>query len=152
MVILLFHIFRYSRSLFYQPSFHDPDFVCSLPQDRGTSKCSDIYSYYLGNNECQGSFENNSVVNDSVCVNWNKYYISCRPDGQNPFYDTTSFDNIGIAWIAIFQVNAFFLLDENQQTFVILLNVIRISVLQSYSFYEFIFVEEYQRDGDLGSV
>lgn len=33
------------------------------------------------------------------------YYSTCQPDGPNPFYDTTSFDNIGIAWIAIFQVN-----------------------------------------------
>jgi len=90
--------------LFYQPSFNDPDFVCSLPQDHGTSKCSDIDPYYLDNKECHGSFENSSVVNISQCVNWNKYYITCRADGINPFYDTTSFDNIGIAWIAIFQV------------------------------------------------
>jgi len=52
--------------------------------------------------------ENNSVVNNSVCVNWNQYYINCTPNGPNPFYDTTSFDNIGIAWIAIFQVRKLF--------------------------------------------
>jgi len=95
---------RYNRSTFYQPSFYFPDFVCSSPEDRGTSKCSDIKPYYLDGLECHGSFENNTVANKSVCVNWNQYYINCTPNGPNPFYDTTSFDNIGIAWIAIFQV------------------------------------------------
>lgn len=94
---------RYNRTLFYQPSFSEPDFVCSLPEDQGTSRCCDIDRYY-DNEECHGSFENNTVVNDSVCVNWNKYYITCKQEGNNPFYDTTSFDNIGIAWMAIFQV------------------------------------------------
>ena len=47
-------------------------------------------------------------MNKSVCVNWNQYYNNCTPNGPNPFYDTTSFDNIGIAWIAIFQVRKVF--------------------------------------------
>lgn len=103
-----FHCVRYNRSTFYQPSFHVPDFVCSTPEGPGTSKCSDIEPYYRNGIECNGSLENNSVVNNSVCVNWNQYYINCTPNGPNPFYDTTSFDNIGIAWIAIFQVRKLF--------------------------------------------
>ena len=87
------------------PSFTSPDFVCSLPDDHGTSKCSDIDPYYQNKKECNASFDNNCAGNNSLCVNWNKCYSTCQPDGPNPFYDTTSFDNIGIAWIAIFQVN-----------------------------------------------
>lgn len=98
------YCFRYNRSKFYQPSFHVPDFVCSAPEDRGTSKCSDIKPYYLDGTDCHGSFENNTVMNNPDCVNWNQYYNNCTPNGPNPFYNTTSFDNIGIAWIAIFQV------------------------------------------------
>ena len=33
----------------------------------------------------------------------NKHY-ECVQDGPNPFYTTVSFDNIGSAWIVIFQV------------------------------------------------
>lgn len=105
---ICFYCFRYNRSMFYQPSFHVPDFVCSTPEDRGTSKCSDIKPTYQDGLECHGSFENNSVANNSICVNWNQYYNNCTPNGPNPFYDTTSFDNIGIAWIAIFQVRKVF--------------------------------------------
>ena len=102
--ISFLYAFRYNRSTFYQPSLHDTDFVCSAKEDHGTRECSDIKPYYLGETECHGFFENNSVVNNSVCVNWNQYYINCTPNGPNPLFDTTSFDNIGIAWIAIFQV------------------------------------------------
>lgn len=38
------------------------------------------------------------------CINWNQYYTSCRPAGSNPFQGAISFDNIGLAWVAIFQV------------------------------------------------
>ncbi|KAJ7340395.1 Voltage-dependent T-type calcium channel subunit alpha-1G [Desmophyllum pertusum] len=88
---------RYNRSTFYQPSFNNPEFICSVPEDHGTSTCSDIKPNYLDDTKCHGSFENNSVVNKSVCVNWNQYYTNCTPNGPNPFFDTTSFDNIGIA-------------------------------------------------------
>ena len=101
------HTFRYNRSTFYQPSFNNPEFICSVPEDHGTSTCSDIKPNYLDDTKCHGSFENNSVVNKSVCVNWNQYYTNCAPNGPNPYFDTTSFDNIGIAWIAIFQVRKF---------------------------------------------
>lgn len=32
----------FTRSTFYKPSFDEPDFVCSLPEDGGTSRCSNI--------------------------------------------------------------------------------------------------------------
>jgi len=38
------------------------------------------------------------------CINWNQYYTECRAGPENPFKGAISFDNIGYAWIAIFQV------------------------------------------------
>ncbi|CAG7718749.1 unnamed protein product, partial [Allacma fusca] len=38
------------------------------------------------------------------CVNWNSYYTDCRPGEMNPFRGAISFDNIGLAWVAIFLV------------------------------------------------
>lgn len=38
------------------------------------------------------------------CINWNSYYSKCRPSDKNPFKGAISFDNIGYAWVAIFQV------------------------------------------------
>jgi hypothetical protein len=38
------------------------------------------------------------------CVNWNYYYTKCRPSDKNPFKGAISFDNIGLAWVAIFQI------------------------------------------------
>ncbi|KAG8231030.1 hypothetical protein J437_LFUL010808, partial [Ladona fulva] len=38
------------------------------------------------------------------CINWNQYYSECKPQGNNPFQGAISFDNIGLAWVAIFLV------------------------------------------------
>jgi len=54
------------------------------------------YPTYL-NKTAQSNFTN-------ICVNWNQYYSKCANVGVNPEYDTISFDNILIAWVAIFQV------------------------------------------------
>lgn len=37
------------------------------------------------------------------CINWNQYYTECKDGPENPFKGAISFDNIGYAWIAIFQ-------------------------------------------------
>lgn len=47
---------------------------------------------------------------DHSCVNWNQYYTNCTQLGNNPFQGTISFDNIGLAWVAIFLVIITFLL------------------------------------------
>lgn len=39
-----------------------------------------------------------------ACINWNKYYTECRAGDTNPFQGTISFDNVGMAWTAIFLV------------------------------------------------
>lgn len=41
---------------------------------------------------------------ETHCVNWNQYYTNCTQLGGNPFQGTISFDNIGLAWVAIFLV------------------------------------------------
>lgn len=43
-------------------------------------------------------------VNQSECINWNQYYTECTPGEFNPFNGAISFDNIGLAWVAIFLV------------------------------------------------
>jgi hypothetical protein len=51
-----------------------------------------------------GALHVQSTTGSGSCINWNQYYTSCRPAGSNPFQGAISFDNIGLAWVAIFQV------------------------------------------------
>ncbi|XP_066933924.1 voltage-dependent T-type calcium channel subunit alpha-1H-like isoform X2 [Clytia hemisphaerica] len=37
------------------------------------------------------------------CIDWNMFYSSCKDFGLNPNFDAISFDNSGVAFIAIFQ-------------------------------------------------
>ena len=41
------------------------------------------------------------------CINWNQYYTECEPLHENPYSGAISFDNIGLAWVAIFLVRFF---------------------------------------------
>ena len=89
--------------------------------------CDEVPRYQLDGVECNETLESmfgvdfwnftddflSSSVNDSsslsqssstTCINWNAYYTECRPGSTNPFQGSISFDNIGLAWIAIFQV------------------------------------------------
>ena len=88
--------FRYNLSTFYRPSFDEPDYVCSLPENNGLSKC-DHLNY---DTECNQSFP--FTINASSC--WNKYYTTCRDSGENIYWGSISFDNVPIATVAIFQV------------------------------------------------
>lgn len=62
------------------------------------------------NNKKQWNCSESAVSNsynyptNSSCVNWNQYYTNCTQLGRNPFHGTISFDNIGMAWVAIFLV------------------------------------------------
>lgn len=47
-------------------------------------------------------------VNLTECINWNQYYTECTPGEHNPFSGAISFDNIGLAWVAIFLVRRFY--------------------------------------------
>lgn len=89
---------------------NDKDFICSQMSSDGMMKCNAVPSTIatVGGrrricNESITSF--NSSANGS-CVNWNQYYSDCRPGFDNPFHGSISFDNIGLAWVAIFQVSS----------------------------------------------
>lgn len=100
-----FH-FRLNESLFYKPSFDKPDYICSLPQDNGMTLCNHIPPYYDNRKACTQNARtahDNHTMNISDCADW--LYTTCKQEGPNPFYGKTSFDNIVIAWIAIFQVS-----------------------------------------------
>ncbi|XP_024872842.1 voltage-dependent T-type calcium channel subunit alpha-1G isoform X2 [Temnothorax curvispinosus] len=83
------------------------DYICSRPDDSGMHLCSNLPPLKLGNVVCNSTAVPNSnvtFINNDTCVNWNYYYTECKGQGNNPFQGTISFDNIGLAWVAIFLV------------------------------------------------
>ncbi len=90
----------------------DSPFICSAPRENGMLRCHDVPAYSEGGAECSlAAPHQSSVLIGSVgvasvngCVNWNQYYNVCRPGDLNPHKGAVNFDNIGYAWIAIFQV------------------------------------------------
>lgn len=74
-------------------------------------RCADVPRRRVGGTYCLlGAEEADSKTalgtDDPVsCVNWYQYYNECRAGEINPHKGAINFDNIGYAWIAIFQVN-----------------------------------------------
>ncbi|XP_058624430.1 voltage-dependent T-type calcium channel subunit alpha-1I isoform X1 [Onychostoma macrolepis] len=106
---------------YYQPEEDDErPFICSLAQDNGIMSCSDVPARREGGRECCLDKEDalhrqalglsaEPLVNGSasamgLCVNWNQYYTRCHTGHSNPHKGAINFDNIGYAWIVIFQV------------------------------------------------
>ncbi|XP_039290068.1 voltage-dependent T-type calcium channel subunit alpha-1G isoform X3 [Nilaparvata lugens] len=91
---------------YYQYQEQDRDYICSKPEDNGMHTCGELPPYKHGDLVCNNSALpwSNNIPNDTHCVNWNQYYTECKPQGHNPFQGTISFDNIGLAWVAIFLV------------------------------------------------
>ncbi|KAI4876526.1 hypothetical protein NFI96_016545, partial [Prochilodus magdalenae] len=107
---------------YYSPDEEDErPFICSLPQDNGIMSCSDIPARREGGRDCCLDVEDalhrqalglaaEPLLNASagavpgLCVNWNRYYTHCRTGHSNPHKGAINFDNIGYAWIVIFQV------------------------------------------------
>ncbi|XP_022372250.1 voltage-dependent T-type calcium channel subunit alpha-1H [Enhydra lutris kenyoni] len=87
-------------------------FICSSRRDNGMQKCSHIPSRRELRVECtlgweaygQPQREGVAGAAHNACINWNQYYNVCRSGGSNPHNGAINFDNIGYAWIAIFQV------------------------------------------------
>ncbi|MEQ2186837.1 hypothetical protein GOODEAATRI_032848, partial [Goodea atripinnis] len=86
-------------------------FICSI-EKTGMRHCWDIPPYHEDGNTCLLAAPQLDIPGDlatatnvSGCVNWNTYYSVCRSMGENPNMGCINFDNIGYAWIAIFQVN-----------------------------------------------
>jgi voltage-dependent calcium channel T type alpha-1G len=96
----------YSISFYYEFS-KEQDYICTTAEDSGMHSCTNFPPYRYGALACNGSavpFNSNAPTNTS-CVNWNQYYTNCTQRGSNPFQGTISFDNIGLAWVAIFLVS-----------------------------------------------
>ena len=73
-------------------------------------QCTNLPRYQFEGIKCNGSakpYVNNTPTNSS-CVNWNQYYTVCDAGDKNPFQGAISFDNIGLAWVAIFQVSGYY--------------------------------------------
>ncbi|XP_070610909.1 voltage-dependent T-type calcium channel subunit alpha-1I [Erythrolamprus reginae] len=98
---------------YYQPEEDDEKpFICSLSGDNGIMGCHEIpplkerghvccldkddYFYYTSSRQ--------EFNVSGMCVNWNQYYNECRTGNANPHKGAINFDNIGYAWIVIFQV------------------------------------------------
>ncbi|XP_004403168.1 PREDICTED: voltage-dependent T-type calcium channel subunit alpha-1H [Odobenus rosmarus divergens] len=87
-------------------------FICSSRRDNGMQKCSHIPSRRELRVECtlgweaygQPQADGVAGAARNACINWNQYYNVCRSGGSNPHNGAINFDNIGYAWIAIFQV------------------------------------------------
>ncbi|XP_044535046.1 voltage-dependent T-type calcium channel subunit alpha-1I [Gracilinanus agilis] len=98
---------------YYQPEEDDEmPFICSLSGDNGIMGCHEIPPLKEQGHECclsKDDFAYYSAAHQDfnvsgMCVNWNRYYNVCRTGNANPHKGAINFDNIGYAWIVIFQV------------------------------------------------
>lgn len=107
---------------YYSPNEDDErPFICSLPQDNGIMSCGDVPARRVAGHQCcldvddllhhqalglvTEPFLNASAFVPGLCVNWNRYYTRCHTGHRNPHKGAINFDNIGYAWIVIFQVS-----------------------------------------------
>ncbi|KAG9340382.1 hypothetical protein JZ751_021495 [Albula glossodonta] len=95
-------------------------FICSLAADNGIMSCRDVPARREGGRECcldkddvlqrqelglsPEPLVNGSASTAGLCINWNQYYTRCFTGHSNPHKGAINFDNIGYAWIVIFQV------------------------------------------------
>eukprot|EP00062_Callorhinchus_milii_P024831 gi/632985161/ref/XP_007909522.1/ PREDICTED: voltage-dependent T-type calcium channel subunit alpha-1H-like [Callorhinchus milii] len=103
--------YNVSLPLYYHAHGDESPFICSLPQDNGMQKCLELPNFKENGAKCFLSLDpynhltyNSEVSNRSGCINWNQYYNVCNTGNVNPHKGAINFDNIGYAWIAIFQV------------------------------------------------
>ncbi|XP_022256274.1 voltage-dependent T-type calcium channel subunit alpha-1G-like [Limulus polyphemus] len=93
-------------SSYYQKQASQKDYLCSMEKDNGMHKCEKLPHYQHHEVICYGLAlpHTNNTLPDSFCVDWNQYYKVCHAGDKNPFQGAISFDNIGLAWVAIFLV------------------------------------------------
>ncbi|KAM8879619.1 voltage-dependent T-type calcium channel subunit alpha-1H-like isoform 2-T2 [Spinachia spinachia] len=105
---------RYNISFlrgYYQPDgTDDHPFICSMERENGMLRCTDVPRRRVSGTSCfldaeEAGPEMGLKVDEAAsCVNWYQYYNECRAGEVNPHKGAINFDNIGYAWIAIFQV------------------------------------------------
>ncbi|XP_053816035.1 voltage-dependent T-type calcium channel subunit alpha-1G [Vidua chalybeata] len=90
---------------YYQTENEDENpFICSQPRENGMRFCRSIPTLREEGLECTLDYYSYNDTTNTSCVNWNQYYTNCSAGEHNPFKGAINFDNIGYAWIAIFQV------------------------------------------------
>lgn len=91
---------------YYQTENEDENpFICSQPRENGMRFCRSIPTRREEGLECTLDYYSYNDTTNTSCVNWNQYYTNCSAGEHNPFKGAINFDNIGYAWIAIFQVS-----------------------------------------------
>ena len=70
----------------------------------GMHKCNNLPHFEENGVVCYAHLDD-PYINETDCIDWNHYYTSCQPGEGNPFDGAISFDNIGLAWVAIFLVS-----------------------------------------------
>ena len=101
----------------YYGQYDEEAVICTTDGSQGLFRCAAgfLETYRDASGEkCTGGAElwdgvsgldqKYSVNGSDECVNWHRYYTGCQSGPENPFKGAISFDNIGYAWIAIFQV------------------------------------------------
>uniref|UniRef100_A0A669DYN6 Voltage-dependent T-type calcium channel subunit alpha-1H n=1 Tax=Oreochromis niloticus TaxID=8128 RepID=A0A669DYN6_ORENI len=95
------------NSYYMSEEGEDSPFICSAPRENGMRRCKDVPPSSKDGLECTlpaSVVIREGAASGNFCVNWNQYYNVCRPGELNPHKGAVNFDNIGYAWIAIFQV------------------------------------------------
>lgn len=100
---VLFCSGQITSSHFIEPD-SEKEYICSSEDSSGMHKCSRLPNFVEESRECTGDIDSGKY-NSSDCINWNQYYTQCKPGEMNPFSGAISFDNIGLAWVAIFLVS-----------------------------------------------
>ncbi|XP_032869031.1 voltage-dependent T-type calcium channel subunit alpha-1I [Amblyraja radiata] len=98
---------------YYHPGKDDETpFICSLSGDNGIMGCHEIPALRDNGHVCcldKDDYYYYAALGQELnvtggCVNWNRYYTACQTGDKNPHKGAINFDNIGYAWIVIFQV------------------------------------------------
>ncbi|XP_070596106.1 voltage-dependent T-type calcium channel subunit alpha-1G isoform X2 [Erythrolamprus reginae] len=90
---------------YYQTENEDESpFICSQPRENGMRDCRSVPIRREEGLVCTMNYYSYNDTSNTSCVNWNQYYTNCSAGEHNPFKGAINFDNIGYAWIAIFQV------------------------------------------------
>uniref|UniRef100_A0A3P9BKD6 Ion transport domain-containing protein n=1 Tax=Maylandia zebra TaxID=106582 RepID=A0A3P9BKD6_9CICH len=120
-------IYNVSLSPYFVPIFGGrSSFICSPDEKGGGRFCRDVPPYQEHGKIC--TLAADEPIQAGQCVNWNMYYNVCRAGDHNPDLGVINFDNIGYAWITIFQVVTL----EGWTN-------IMYYVMDSYSFWSFVF-------------
>lgn len=99
-------MYNLSMSPYYQPEEgEESPFICSAPRENGMLRCRSVPPSAEGGADCSLAAPPQAGGGGADgCVNWNRYYNVCQAGELNPHKGAVNFDNIGYAWIAIFQV------------------------------------------------